>query len=254
MLKLRIVPIVTWNGFALVKTRQFANPRMVGNAVQTARVYNSRGVDELFFIDIFATPNKRKIDTSLVSLILRECAMPVAVGGGISTLEDISALLNIGADKVVLKQAVLSNPEFLSSAAKRFGAQALCVAVDVVRNERGLMIHAPGFESWAAADFIRYAEDNGAGELCITSVSNDGMMNGFDCEALRSLVGLTGLPVVAAGGAGEPRHFLELINHVPVQAIAAASIYHFTQYTPNDVKRLLHEHGHPVRYIPARGG
>jgi cyclase len=253
VLKLRIIPILTWNGFALVKTKHFANPRMVGNAVQAARVYNSRGVDELFFLDISATAQRRKINTTLVSQILRECAMPVAVGGGITTLDDISALLNIGADKVVLKTCVLEQPGFLAAAAKRFGSQALCVAVDTVRNHTKLVLHAPGFREWSAAEFVAYAENEGAGELCITSVDHEGALQGFDCEGLGELASHTGLPVVAAGGAGEPRHFLELIQKVQVQALAAASIYHFTQYTPNDIKRLLRDNDLPIRYV-APGG
>lgn len=253
MLKLRIIPILTWNGFALVKTKQFANPRMVGNAVQAARIYNSRGVDELFFLDILATSQGREINTALVSQILRECAMPVAVGGGITSLDDISALLNIGADKVVLKTCVLAQPGFLATAAKRFGSQALCVAVDTVRKQKTLFIHAPGFREWTATEFIRYAEQEGAGELCITSVDHDGTMQGFDSDRLGELVSHTTLPVIAAGGAGEPRHFLELAQKVPVQAIAAASIYHFTQYTPNDVKRLLRDNGLPIRYVVPGG-
>jgi cyclase len=121
MLKTRIIPILTFNGFALVKTKKFDNPRMVGNPVQAARVYNSRGVDELIFIDIFATKQKRKINLKVAKDVIKECFMPVGIGGGISTIEDINDLLQIGADKVIIKQIALLNPSFITSAANFFG-------------------------------------------------------------------------------------------------------------------------------------
>ena len=133
MLKTRIIPILTFNGFALVKTKQFNNPRMVGNPVQAARVYNSRGVDELMFIDIFATKQNRKINLKIVKDVIKECFMPVGIGGGITTLEDINDLLQIGADKVVIKNVFFSNPEFIISAANFFGSQCISISIDVIK-------------------------------------------------------------------------------------------------------------------------
>ena len=120
MLKVRIIPILTFNGFGLVKTKTFTNPRMVGNPVQTARVYNSRGVDELVFLDIFATSQKRKINLKLVADVIKECYMPVAIGGGIESIEDINALLKIGADKVVIKTKAITDKKFVSEAVSFF--------------------------------------------------------------------------------------------------------------------------------------
>ena len=130
MLKVRIIPILTFNGFGLVKTKQFQQPRMVGNPVQAARVYNSRGVDELLFLDIFATKQKRKLNLKMVSDVIRECFMPVGIGGGIDNIEDIRDLLKIGADKVIIKTAAINDPDFVNKAADFFGAQCISVAVD----------------------------------------------------------------------------------------------------------------------------
>jgi len=136
MLKTRIIPILTFNGFALVKTKQFDNPRMVGNPVQAARVYNSRGVDELMFIDIFATKQNRKINLKIVKDVIKECFMPVGIGGGVNTLDDINDLLHVGADKVIIKQVAFSNPNFITAAANFFGSQCISISVDVKKKKQ----------------------------------------------------------------------------------------------------------------------
>jgi cyclase len=233
MLKIRIIPILTYNGFGLVKTKQFSNPRMVGNPVQAARVYNSRGVDELVFIDLNATKQKRNLNLAIVKDIVKECFMPVGIGGGITSINDINNLLKIGADKVVIKNQALINPVFIKEAAYFFGSQCITIAVDVKRsgheyyiyNELGLNIR---FE-----DFIQQMEDLGAGELIITSVDND--------EKLSSL------PLIAVGGGGDMSHYKELFSKTNIEAVGSASIFHFTQYTPLDIKNELYSIGKPVR-------
>ena len=141
MLKVRIIPILTFNGFALVKTKQFAQPRMVGNPVQAARVYNSRGVDELIFLDIFASKQNRKQNLNIVRDVIKECFMPVGIGGGIKTIEDIQALLKIGADKVVIKTQALTNPDFILEASNFFGAQCITISADIKKQEDRYMVH-----------------------------------------------------------------------------------------------------------------
>ena len=135
MLKVRIIPVLTFNGFGLVKTKQFSNPRMVGNPVQAARVYNSRGVDELIFLDIFSTKQNRQINLKIVQDVIKECFMPVGIGGGVKSIEDINLLLRIGADKVVIKSEALLNPDFIQEASHYFGAQCISIAVDAYKNE-----------------------------------------------------------------------------------------------------------------------
>lgn len=248
MLKVRIIPILTFNGLALVKTKQFANPRMVGNPIQAARVYNSRGVDELIFVDITATQQKRKINLKVVEQIIAECFMPVGLGGGISTPEEINALLRIGADKVVIKTEAIRNPDFIREAVRIFGSQCISIAADAKRSDRGYLIHNLTGREIFLSDFIRQMEDLGAGELLITSVDNDGLMQGFDISLVKEACTLSRLPIVASGGAGHPDHFCQLFSDTTVEAAGAASIYHFTQFTPTDIKKeVAAKTGRPVR-------
>ena len=247
MLKIRVIPILTFNGFGLVKTKQFANPRMVGNPVQAARVYNSRGVDELVFLDIFATRQKRKLNLAIAREIIKECFMPVGIGGGVDSIEDINNLLKIGADKVIIKNQALINPGFIKEAAHFFGSQCITIAVDAKQTLQGYRIHNDLGLDIPVEDFIHQMEDLGAGELIITSVDSDGMMNGFDIDLVSKTEHLTPLPLIVVGGGGELEHYRKLFSCTGVEAVGSASIFHFTQYTPMDIKRELHLIGKPVR-------
>lgn len=248
MLKIRVIPVLSFNGFALVKTKQFANPRMVGNPTQAAKVYNSRNVDELVFIDIFASQQKRKINLSVVKQVINECFMPVSIGGGINTIEDINDLLKIGADKVVLKTVAMKNPSFIREASQIFGSQCIVVSVDVKKVDNEYLIyHFEDNTNRLAGTFTKEMQDMGAGELIINDVDNDGIMNGFNTEMFSTLCKDIKIPVIASGGAGKPKHFSELLEKVNVTGIAAASIFHYTQYTPFDIKYAINQINHPVR-------
>jgi cyclase len=249
MLKVRIIPILTFNGFGLVKTKKFSNPRMVGNPVQVARVYNSRGVDELAFIDIFATKQKRKINLNLVKDVIRQCFMPVSIGGGIQDIDDINDLLRIGADKVIIKNKALTDPDFIKKAVEFFGSQCISIAVDVVKEEDGYKVFNDLGLNIRALDFISHIQDLDVGEIVLNSVDNDGMMEGFDLELVKELDMIIKVPVIVAGGAGNPSHFADLFSKTNIEAAGAASIYHFTQYTPLDIKNELHKNGISVRII-----
>ncbi|HEX7905931.1 MAG TPA: imidazole glycerol phosphate synthase cyclase subunit [Chitinophagaceae bacterium] len=247
MLKIRVIPILTFNGFGLVKTKQFSNPRMVGNPVQAARVYNFRGVDELIFIDLNATKQKRKLNLAIAKDIIKECFMPVGIGGGIDAIEDINNLLKIGADKVVIKNQAFTNPGFIKEAAHFFGSQCITIAVDAKKHLQGYKIHNELGLDIVLEDFIREMEDLGAGELVINSVDNDGMMKGFDIELISIAEKITTLPIIAVGGGGDMNHYKELFTKTGVEAVGSASIFHFTQYTPLDIKKELYSIGKPVR-------
>jgi len=248
MLKIRVIPVLSFNGFALVKTKQFGNPRMVGNPMQAARVYNSRNVDELAFIDIFASKQKRKLNLAVVKQVVNECFMPVTIGGGIDSIKDINDLLQIGADKVVIKSSAINNPTFITDAAKVFGSQCIVISIDVIKTEEGLKIFYPENNNCInAIDFIRQVESLGAGELLVNDVLNDGMMKGFDHELFKITASSTKLPVIASGGAGTPDHFPSLLANKNITGLAAASIFHFTQYTPFDIKFAVNNAGYPVR-------
>lgn len=248
MLKVRIIPVLTFNGLGLVKTKQFQAPRMVGNPVQAARVFNSRGVDELIFLDIQASKQKRKINLKIVKDVIKECFMPVGIGGGITCLEDIGNLLKIGADKVVLKTIALENPSFVQEASHFYGSQCITISADVYRDASGeFLIHSEQQERLKLADFLRQMEDLGAGEIVLNSVDKEGLMQGFDLELVRLGSSLTQLPLIAVGGAGNLKHFEELFEQTSCQAVGASSIFHFTQYTPLDIKQTLKKMNQPVR-------
>ena len=247
MLKVRIIPILTFNGFGLVKTKKFSNPRMVGNPVQAAKVYNNRGVDELVFIDIFATAQKRKINLKLVADVIKECYMPVAIGGGIETIEDINNLLKIGADKVVIKTKALLDKEFIKEAVAFFGSQCISIAIDAYKTPEGYKIHNKLDIDKSVEEFVQEMIDCKVGEFVLVSIDNDGMMNGFDTELVNYVEQMTNIPVIAVGGGGNMEHYNELFSKTSVQAVGSASIFHFTQYTPLDIKNELKLINIPVR-------
>lgn len=248
MLKVRIIPILTFNGFGLVKTKQFSAPRMVGNPVQAARVYNSRGVDELVFLDIFAGKQQRKINLKIVKDVIKECFMPVGIGGGIATIEDINDLLKIGADKVIIKTQAIKNPDFIKKAAEFFGSQCITIAVDAYKAKDGsYRIHHEGQTDLLVSDFVKQVEALGAGELVLNSVDNDGMMQGFDVELVKLVEKLVNIPIIVVGGAGNPEHVKTLFEKSACEAVGAASLFHFTQFTPEDIKKQLAAIHKPVR-------
>jgi cyclase len=247
MLKIRIIPILTFNGFALVKTKKFENPRMVGNPVQAARVYNSRGVDELIFLDIFATKQNRKINLNIVKDVIRECFMPVGIGGGINTLEDINDLLKVGADKVIIKQIALLNPGFITKASNFFGSQCICISIDVIKKNDEYFIFNELGENYKMVEYIKIVQDLGVGEIILNNVDYDGMMNGFDTDLYNTASLVAKVPVVYVGGGGNLEHYDELFNETACSAVGSASIFHFTQYTPLDIKNRLKSLGKPVR-------
>ena len=247
MLKVRLIPVMTFNGISLVKTKQFTNARTVGNPIQVARVYNSRNVDELVFIDIKATEQSRKINLPLVKKVIDECFMPVTIGGGINTFEDINDLLGIGADKVLIKSIALQDPDFIKKAVDYFGSQCISVAVDVILDNGEYWIYQKNDEKLLMETFINKMHQCNVGEFVVNAVDNDGMMNGFDKQLYQKVTRITSKPIVALGGAGTPSHFTDLVQTNYNGALAAASIYHFTQYTPQEVKKTLNKAQIPVR-------
>ncbi|MBM3171862.1 MAG: imidazole glycerol phosphate synthase subunit HisF [Bacteroidetes bacterium] len=248
MLKVRIIPILTFNGWSLVKTKQFSQPRIIGNPVQAAKVYNSRNVDELIFLDIYASKENRGLNLKVVKEVINQCFMPVGIGGGIKTIEDINSLLRIGADKVVIKNQALLNPNFIKEAADFFGSQCISIAVDVYGNsELGYTVVQPNGTNLDAFDFIESMEAMGAGEIILTAVEKEGMMAGFDVHLLNKVQSITRLPIVLVGGGGTLDHYDDLFSNSPCDAVGSASIFHFTQFTPKDIKLRLKSLGRPVR-------
>lgn len=251
MLKCRVIPILTFNGFGLVKTKGFAdNPRMVGNAVQAAKVFNSRNVDELVFLDIYASDNHRKMNLLLAKQIINQCFMPVALGGGISTIDDIHDLLAIGADKVVLKRKIIEDPEFINQASAIFGNQCITLAIDAIKQDDGnYYLYNRLGKTIPLFEFLNHINCYSFGEIILTSVNNDGIMKGFDIDLVKKVESIINVPIVVAGGAGELDHFRDLFSQTNVEAVAAASIFYFTRYTPRDIKLAIASVGKPVRIV-----
>lgn len=250
MLKCRVIPVLTFSGLALVKTKGFAsNARMVGNAVQAAKVFNARNVDELVFLDIYASDQNRKINLNMVRAIINECFMPVAIGGGIKTIEDIQNLLAIGADKVVLKNVILENPNFINEAASVFGNQCITLSIDAEKIGDTYFLYNRLNMEIPLISFLQEISAYNFGEIILTSVNNDGMMNGFDIQLVQLVEQLIKVPIVATGGAGEPKHVMDLFSKTNIEAVGAASIFYFNRYTPYDLKKAIASVGKPVRNI-----
>jgi cyclase len=250
MLKCRVIPILTFNGMGLVKTKGFApNPRMVGNPIQAAKVFNSRNVDELVFLDIYASDQNRKINLQMVKSVTNECFMPVGVGGGIRTIDDIHDLLSVGADKVVLKSRVLDDFSFINEAADVFGNQCITLAIDAVKEGNEYYIYNRQNRRILLLDFLKSVSGFRFGEIILTSVNNDGMMKGFDIELVKLVESIITVPIIASGGAGEPGHYRELFSETNIEAVASSSIFFFTRYTPYDIKIAISSVGRPVRLV-----
>jgi cyclase len=250
MLKCRVIPVLTFSGLALVKTKCFAkNPRMVGNAIQAAKVFNSRNVDELVFLDIYASDQKRKINLQVARKIINECFMPVAIGGGISTIEDIHDLLAIGADKIVMKSKIIEDPEFINKAANIFGNQCITLAIDAEKVNGTYFLFNRLNKKIELFEFLKEISSYSFGEIILTSVNNDGLMNGFDIELVQLVEKILDVPIVVTGGAGEPSHIKELFLKTGIEAVGAASIFYFSRYTPYDLKKAIESVGKPVRIV-----
>lgn len=252
MLKTRIIPCILLKNSIVVKSKKFSQWRNIGNCINVARVYNAREVDELVILDIDATNENRQFLTSLVRDVADECFIPLTIGGGVRTVEDIRKMLQLGADKVAVNTEAIRRPEFISEGAKIFGSQCVVVSIDAKRNSKGgySVYSNSGTIEHAAltpVDWAQKAEALGAGEILLNSIDNDGMMNGFDIELVRKVSDAVNIPVIACGGAGKPQDFIDVIKQGHSSAASAASIFLFTQYTPNEVKRQMSKAGIAVR-------
>lgn len=252
MLKVRIMPTLLYRDFELVKGVGFDSWRGVGSAMQAIRVYNMREVDELVFLDITATREEREPDFELVDDLADECFMPLTVGGGIRSLDDVRRLLDVGADKVAINSEAIRNPALINEVARKFGSQCVVVSIDVRQHVDGrheVFTHS-GTKA-TGVDPVSFAKEMaklGAGEILLTSIERDGTMEGYDLGLLQQVSGAVDIPVIASGGAGGYADFYEALTSGHAAAVAAASIFHFTEQTPLEAKKFLHERGLPVRF------
>jgi len=247
MLKARVIPTLLWKDTTLVKGIGFDSWRRVGSMLPSIKVYNTRQVDELIVVDITATKDNRAPDSIYVSEYSSECFVPLTVGGGIKNIYDVKNLLNAGADKISINSKAYDSPEIISDIAYKFGSQCVVVSVDarLVDNDKYICYSTSGTVSTGidVIDWVKEAADRGAGEILLTSIERDGTMEGYDLELIRSVTDAVSIPVIASGGAGNYEHMLQAIKIGGASAVAAASIFHFTQQTPLKAKRYLREHG-----------
>ena len=254
MLAKRIIPCLDVDCGRVVKGTNFVNLRDAGDPVEVAYGYEQAGADELVFLDITASHEKRGIMLDVVRRTAEQVFMPLTVGGGIRTVDDIRSLLNAGSDKVSINSAACKNPEFVREAANRFGSQCIVVNIDPKRIDRD------GDEIWEvhinggrlptglqAVDWAQQVEDLGAGEIVLTCMDCDGTKDGYDLEITAAVSDAVSIPVVASGGAGCPKHLADAVEFGKADAVLAASIFHFGEFTIAETKEYMAQRGIPVR-------
>jgi len=249
--KVRVMPTLLYKDVGLVKGVQFDSWRRVGSAMQAIKVYNMRGVDELVFLDITATRDGRRPDFTLIDELADECFMPLTVGGGIRSVDDVQHLLQVGADKIAINTAAVETPGLVRDIAAQFGSQCVVVSIDARRHEDGsleVFTHAATVATGRdPVGFAKEIEAAGAGEILLTSIDRDGTMTGYDVDLIRDVCAAVTIPVIASGGAGNYEHMAEALLVGKASAVAAASIFHFTPQTPLEAKQYLRERGVNVR-------
>lgn len=252
MLKTRIIPTLLYKDFGLVKDKGFLSKRRVGDVLQTVRVYGLREVDELVLLDIAATLSGCGPDFALIDDVADECFMPLTVGGGVKCLDDIRNLLMVGADKVAINSAAIDDLDLISKAADAFGSQCVVVSIDVWQHEDGrreVYSHSGTKPTGhSPVDWARLLEQRGAGEILLTSINRDGMMTGYDIELIRDVSDAVSIPLIASGGAGSYDDLVQAVLGGGASAVAAASMFHFTEQTPLLAKRYMADAGIPVRF------
>lgn len=254
MLAKRVIPCLDVDRGRVVKGTNFLHLRDAGDPVEVAARYEQEGADELVFLDITASHEARGIMLDVVRRTAEQVFMPLTVGGGIRTIDDIRALLSAGSDKVSINSAACKNPEFVREAARRFGSQCIVVNIDPKRVERDgrqvWEVHINGGRvptGLEAVAWAREVERLGAGEIVLTSMDADGTKDGYDLEITAAVSEAVTIPVVASGGAGRPEHLADAITRGRADAALAASIFHFGEYTIRQTKEVMAAHGIPVR-------
>ena len=252
MLKVRVIPTLLWKQFGLVKGIGFDSWRRVGPVLPAVKVYNQREVDELILVDIIAHQSPDDLDFESIDEFGQDCFVPLTVGGGITHIEQVQKLLRAGADKVCVNTAAYTNPELLGEIAKRHGTQCVVASIDVRQNVLG-----GGWQCYSHAGkqptgreisaWAREIEDRGAGEILITSIERDGTFQGYDLALIETVVHAVKIPVIASGGAGNYQHMVDAVKQAGASAVAAASMFHFTEQTPAGAKIAMQAAGIPIR-------
>jgi imidazole glycerol-phosphate synthase subunit HisF len=250
MLKARIIPTLLWKDHGLVKGKSFDSWRRVGTVLPAIKVYNTRQVDELILVDIAATRDNRDLNYEEIEEFTSESFVPLTIGGGINNIDQIRKLLACGADKVAINSIAYDNPQLVKEASNAFGVQCIVISIDVKKTNQGIYecfshsgTQCTGIEVIA---HCKEMERLGAGEILITSITNDGLMDGYDIDLIKQVSNSVNIPVIASGGAGNYSHMLKALQG-GADAVAAASIYQFTEQTPLEAKNFLQANGIAIR-------
>ncbi len=251
MLSVRIIPCLDVKNGRVVKGVNFVNLIDAGDPVEQAKAYEQQGADELVFLDITASSDNRAIMRDVVERTASECFMPLTVGGGLRTLEDIRLMLNAGADKVSLNTSAITNPDLVSQASAKFGNQCIVVAIDAKRDdENKWSVYTHGGRNKTELDAVEWArevERRGAGEILLTSMDADGTKDGYDIALTRAVSDAVTIPVIASGGCGTLQHMVDVVKDGGASAVLAASVFHFGTYTIKQAKQELAKNGIPAR-------
>ena len=254
MLAKRIIPCLDVENGRVVKGVNFLNLRDAGDPVEVAGRYEAEGADELVFLDITASHEQRDIILDIVGKTAEQVFMPLTVGGGVRTIEDFRNLLNAGADKVSINSSAVRDPEFITAASRRFGAQCVVVAIDPkrIQSDQGERweVHVNGGRIPVGLEAVAWAREvqaRGAGEILLTVMDADGTLDGYDIEITRAVARAVSIPVIASGGAGSPEHIYQVLTAGCADAALAASIFHFGTYSVGRTKQYLADRGVPVR-------
>lgn len=246
----RVIPCLDVKEGRVVKGTRFLGLRDAGDPVELARLYDESGADELIFLDITASVERRRFMVDLANRVREAIAIPFVFGGGIRSLEDMDKLLAAGVDKVSLGTAAVEDPKLISQGARAYGRESIVVAVDAKRTGQGWEVHTRGGRTPTGLDVVAWArrvEAAGAGEILLTSMDADGTKEGYDNELNKAVASAVGIPVIASGGAGKLEHFRDAFLAGGVDAVLAASLFHYGEYSIGQVKKYLAQEGIPVR-------
>jgi cyclase len=246
----RIIPCLDVNDGRVVKGINFVELKDAGDPVEIAKSYNEQGADELTFLDITASSDNRGLLFDIIEKVANQIFIPLTVGGGVRNCDDIRNLLNSGADKVGINTSAILNPNFVSESSSRFGSQAIVVAIDAKKVDDHYEVFTHGGRNATGINAIEWARkmaDFGAGELLITSMDRDGTKEGFDNNLMKSISETVDIPIIASGGAGSLRHLVDGVKEGEADAVLAASIFHYGEYTIQEAKNYMYEHGIEMR-------
>ena len=253
MLKVRVIPTLLWKNFGLVKGIGFNSWRRVGTILPAVKVYNTRQVDEIIIVDISASLSGAEPDFEMLSEIAYESFVPLTFGGGIKSLDHIKRALRLGADKISINSAAFENPEIIKKSSERYGAQCIVVSIDAMEHTDGkFYCYTKSGTTNTGKEVVEWAKEAemlGAGEILLTDIQRDGSMNGYNQKLISDVSRVVNIPVIASGGAGKLEDFYEAIVVNGASAVAAASLFHFTQTTPLEIKNYLATKGVHVRNV-----